>query len=815
MNLKTIAILALFNGFFLLSLAQISNFKVLVTDDTRKPVEAANIGLHLSRDSSIIQQAQADDKGVFQFTRVADGTYFITASSVGFLNKKGLNFTIAKGISPFDTLKIILVHSDKILNAVTVTGHKPLIETRLDKTVVNVDAFLSNAGSSLLEVLGNSPNVDVDINGSINVKGRPGVLVFIDGKQNYLGGTDLINYLNGIPASQVDQIEIMTHPSARYDAAGNSGVINIKMKKNSQVGFNSIFSASYMQGPYPRTLNSELLNYKRGNWNFFSNISFDYIKRHTRRAWSRNIHDTASNLNVQYNQDENDIVETPTHSILVGFDYAPPKKWQVGFVAGNRGSGQENQLTDISTFNDLNNHSKIMSSLHSYNVINNPWINNSVGISLKKNISEKKTWSADFNYENFQFNSHQQSSNYSYDSLGNVTTMSLNPYIQKVILPSTIEILSAKCDYSYSLKNTTLETGVKMSFTRSTNNASFYFFENNIFQQDLNLTNFYNYRENINAVYLNLHRQLKKWSWQAGLRVEETNSLGKQNTSNQKFNKSYIQVFPTLYISYAPDEKHGFGFSYGRRIDRPNYLDLNPFLYLLDQYTYRKGNPDLKPFFSNQLELDYNFKRNFHADLDYGKETGVIDNLFTQNDSTRILIQSFANLNSLSTIALNVSYDLAIKKWSTIVFSYSLYNNRFQGQKNGTKIDNRITTNLINYTQQFRFGKGWSSELNIVYRSPILLSSITRRGPRKISSVGIGKEILKRNGSLKLRITDPLNIQQGYGSTDFGNVHTTIRFREDSRRIGITFTYRFQKGAKSNGHKLYSPEEKNRINVGQ
>ena len=815
MNIKATTILVLFTGFFFLSSAQKNNFKVLVTDNAKNPVAAATLELHLSADSSIIQQTVTNEAGIFQFNNIADGTYFIIAGSGGFLTRKGLNFTIAKGSSHFDTLKVVLVHSDKILNTVTVASRKPLIENRPDKTIVNVDAFLNNAGSSILDVLGGSPNVDVDINGSINVKGRPGALVFIDGKQNYLTGTDLINYLNSIPASQVDQIEIMTHPSARYDAAGNSGIINIKLKKNKQVGLNANLSLSYMQGFYPRTLNSLILNYKRGNWNFFSNINFDYIKRYTRRDWSRNIYDSANNSNVQYNQDENDISIAPTHSISAGVDYTLRKKLRLGLVLSNRSSAQENDVTDISLFNDLKNNGRPISFLNDYNIINNPWVNNDIGLNLNVNISDKKIWSTDLNYEKYQFNSHQQSANYSYDSLGNLITASLNPYIQKAVLPSSIEILSAKTDYSYAFKNMKLETGAKISFTRSANNSSFYFFQNNEFQQDLNLTNFYDYKENINGAYFNLQQQLKKWNWQAGLRLEQTNTSGRQNVSNQNFNNSYLQVFPTIYISYQPNEKHDFSISYGRRIDRPNYLDLNPFLYLLDQYTYRKGNPDLKPFFSSEFELDYNYKGNLHADIGYGKATNIIDILFMQNDSTRVLLQSPANVNSLATIALNINYNLAIKKWSTIVFSYSLYNNHYNGQSNGNTIDNSITTNLINYTQQFRFTKGWSSEISVVYRSPILLTAITTRGSRKISSLGIGKEILNGKGTLKLKLTDPLYIQKSNGFTGFGDIHTTIKFREDSRRLGLTFTYRFQKGIKSNARKLYTPDERARINLGQ
>lgn len=811
MTTKTFAILFVLTILSLQGLAQDFSLKGVVTDNIKIPLPNASLALHVTKDSSVIQQTMADDKGLFRFIGIADGTYFITASSSGFLNKKSLNFTIKNGNCPLDTLKIFLQRRDGILNAITVTSRKPLIENKPGETIVNVDAFLNNSGSSLLEVLGNSPNVDVDINGSINVKGKSGVLVYIDGKQNYLSGAALMNYLNSIPAAEVDQVEIMTQPSARYDAAGNSGIINIKLKKNKQVGFNANLSASYMQGFYPRTLNSLVVNYRRGKWNFFSNINYDYIKRYTRRDLSRYIFNSANNSNVQYNQDENDESIAPGHSILGGVNYDLSKNWSASLVISNKRSGQENDVTDISVFRDLKNNGRAVSFLNDNNVINNPWVNTGAGLNIKNIVNSRSQWSLDLNYENYQFNSHQQSSNFSYDSMGNLISSTLNPYIQKAVLPSAINIYSAKTDYSRTYKNITLETGAKVSFIQSGNNSSFYYFENNAFQPDVNLTNFYDYKENINAAYFNLQQHFKKWNWQAGLRAEETNTSGKQNISHQNFSKSYIQLFPTFYLSYEPGGNNSFSLSYSRRIDRPNYLDLNPFLYLLNQYDYRKGNPDLKPYFSNDIELDYNYKTNFHADIDYGRTTGIVDYTLSQNDSTRILLQSPANLNTLTTISFNGNYNRTIKKWTTLVLSYSLFNNHYSGETNGTKIDNNITTSLINYTQQFRFNAGWSAEINIVYRSHILLNALATRGPRKISGIGIGKEIFKGKGNLKLKITDPLYIQQSYGATNFGNIHTTTKFKEDSRRIGLTFTYRLQKGVKSNVHKIYSPEEKNRI----
>ena len=786
--------------------AQTANtFAGLVQDEKGNGIPGASLTLFRATDSVKIDQTISNKSGLFVMRSIADGTYYVIASSVNYLDKRSPNFTLREHSIPFDTLHLRLTPSPGILGAVTVTARKPLIVNKLDRTIVNVDAFLNNTGNTLLETLGNSPNVDVDINGNISVKGKSGVLILIEGKQTYLTGSALTNYLNSIPASQVDQIEIMTQPSARYDAAGNSGVINIKLKKNRQMGLQANASIGYMQGFYPRTLNSGSFSYKINKWNFFVNADYNYVKRYTHRRLSRYIQQ------VRYFQDENDIAKTPDHSLKAGIDYFATKSWVIGLSYGNKYSGQENDITDHSTFTDLQNGGRTISYLDGFNVLNSPWVNNSVALSLSQAVDKKRELAIDFNYENYDFNSRQRSSNYSYDTAHQLIPGSFNPYIQKALLPVIVDIFSVKTDMIFYLGKSRIETGIKTSFTRSKNNSSFYYVENNILKPDNNLTNYYNYHENINAVYFNFHRQLKKWKIQAGLRLEGTHSSGHQRIDLESFSKSYWQLFPTVYIAYSLDDKNSFGLSYGRRIDRPFYSDFNPFLYLIDQYNYKKGNPDLKPYFSNSVQLTYSYIGKLNADIDYGVSNGIIDNMLFQNDSTRILLQMPGNLTKLTTVALNVNYNIDIKKWTSFIISYSLFNNHYRGQSMNVAIDNSVTTNLINFTEQFHFSKGWSAEWSVFYRNKFLLNAASTRGPRKVTSVAFGKTILKNKGSLKLRITDPLYIQQSYGSTFFGNIHTTTNFNEDSRRIGLTFTYRFLKGLKNSQRKLYSPEEKSRV----
>jgi outer membrane receptor protein involved in Fe transport len=787
-----------------------------ITDINGRPIANASVSLFKDSDTSFAQKTVCDSNGMFQFLHIPDGSYFLSITTIGFSKTASAGFRIDKGMTAAHVVNLTLLPRGNIMDAVVVKASRPLIENRIDGMAVNVDAFMNNAGNSILDVIGLSPSVDLDINGTISIKGKSGASIFIEGKKSYLSGTDLTNYLKSIPASQVDQIEIMTQPSAKYDVAGNSGVINIKLKKTRQSGLNINLSLNYTQGVYAKSSNSFMINYKKDKWNFSCNLGYEYFTNITTRHLYRIIADTSASSKTLFDQNNDDLQKIPGFNLLAGIDYEAGKKWTLGFTLGTKLSRYHDNFSSLSTFEDENNSNKLLSSAKGLNHFLRPWVNTGIGLNLRHIVDQKQELELNLNYEYYDLNASQQSINYTYDSAGRIENnrSQENPYIQRADLPSLIRIYAAKADYSRTLTTKAkLEAGWKSSFIQSTNQSSFYNLQNDSMNLDLDLTNKYDYNENINALYLNYHQQLGKWEFQAGLRWEGTYTRGQQEVGHQNSDKQYSRLFPTLFLGYSPGRRHIFSLSYGKRLDRPDYIDLNPFVYIIDPYTYRKGNPNLQPYFTDNIELSYNFKGKLNVSANYTKATNTINDIIIQNDSTKILLQTRQNLGSYTNIGLSLSYNTAITKWYYLIFSYNLFNNHYKGSILTGTVDQRLTTAQFNLIQQFHFNPGWSAEIQLFYRSRFLFPALYIRGPRNMNSLAIGKDLLKNKVNIKLRIADPFYIQRSSVSTYFQNINTKTDFREDSRRIALTLTYRFQKGIKNSSRKTYNPEEINRINV--
>src|SRR5215213_1174785 len=304
-----------------------------VIDGSQKIIEAATISLLRAKDSSVIKFTVADKKGNYSFDNIAPGQYRVSVSAVGHAKGFSEKVEISEAQNSVSLKTIELVPQAKNLGGVTVTANRPLIEQKIDRTVVNVEASVTNVGISALEVLEKSPGITVDKDGNISLKGKEGVMVLIDGRPSYLSGPDLANMLRSMQASQLDQLEIMTNPPARYDAAGNAGIINIKTKKNKQAGYNGSLNLGYTQGKYPKFNEAFNFNYREGKVNVFTNISHNYRKNYNTLKINRNLlNESTKQLEKYFDQEANMINEGNSYSAKVGLDYFATKKTTYGVV---------------------------------------------------------------------------------------------------------------------------------------------------------------------------------------------------------------------------------------------------------------------------------------------------------------------------------------------------------------------------------------------------------------------------------------------------------------------------------------------------
>jgi iron complex outermembrane receptor protein len=780
-----------------------------VVDTKNAPVESATISLSKSKDSSIIKIAVSDKTGKFSFTGIPYGDYFITVSSVNFSTVNSSIFVVSAN-NPFVILDPFTLQSfAKNLAAVVVTIKKPLIEQKIDRMIVNVDASVTNVGSTALEVLEKSPGVSVDKDGNIALKGKPNVTIMIDGKPSYLSGTELANLLSNMNSNQLSQIEIMTNPSAKYDAAGNAGVINIKTKKNTAQGLNGNVTLNYGQGVYPKINNSIMLNYRTGKFNTFLNYGYILNKSFVNVDVVRNFMNSTRNKSYELDQSTYLINQSQNNNLKFGLDYFINPTTTVGFAATGFMAPQNQTALTTSYIKD--SISNITSIEKTNKTVDNTWKNGTLNINFHTSFdSSKKNLTGNFDYLHYNFSGNQNVNGSTY----NASQQLLSNYFLTNLLPLNIDVYAARLDYTQSLSNgLKIETGIKSSLVKTKNTSLFYTQQNNVQKFQDSMSNAFNYSENINAAYMNFNKKIGNWTLQAGMRAENTNYKGLQtsyiNQKDSSFSRSYTGLFPTAFIAYQLNENNQFALSAGRRIDRPAYQQLNPFISFVDKYMRMAGNPYLQPQISNNIELSHTYKNIFTTTLNYSVIHNMINETMIQNDS--LVTRSIGNIGTRYNFGIAESATIPITKWYTGIFFANLYENKYDGNVNGYTLNAKQLTLELNINNQFSFQKGWAGELSGTY------STRNRDEGQAISlpvgqvSAGISKQLLNNKASIKLNVRDLFYTQKINEIQNFQNVQSTLKINRDTRVFNIAFVYRF--GVQAKAKPSQATDEQKRIQL--
>jgi iron complex outermembrane receptor protein len=778
---------------------------------SQKPVEAATISL-LKQDSTQIKHAVSDKSGRFVLQNLKDGIYMVSIQAVG--NKVYYSPVIVVNEQHQQVdLQTINLEATAKLNDVTVSSKKQYIEQKIDKTVVNVDASPTNTGLSAYEILEKTPGVTIDKDGNISLKGKQGVMVMIDGKPTYLSPSDLANFLKNMPSTTLDQIELMTNPSAKYDAAGNSGIINFKTKKSKTKGFNTSITIGGGEGKYPKTNESINLNYRTGKINVFANYSYDYAKRFHTLDLTRKFRNAAGNVDTIFAQRTDMVSDYQSHYFKTGMDFYASKNTTVGFSVNgdfNPGHFTNSNLTNIIDANNI-----LLSQTITNSNAKENWTNYGANLNLTTKFDTAgRELSANLDYIHYRSSSDKMFVTSFFDDKENKIN---NDETLRGNLPGNINIYSGKVDYTHPLKhNAKIEAGVKASYVETDNNAEYDSLLNNKWITDSGRTNHFLYKENINAAYVNMSKQLnKKWSAQLGLRLENTISNGNQLTTGQTFKRDYTQLFPTAYISYAMNDKNQFSINYGRRIQRPDYGDLNPFYYFLDKYTYEVGNPYLKPQFSHNIELSHVYKNMITTTFSYATINDMMNEQLQQIDSIHTTYVTKTNLANQHSFTLSVNAAIPITKWWRMnTYLQGAYNN-FKGFINTGVISVGGPSFNANMQNQFTLPKGWTMELSGYYNSKAIYGTIVglQQGG---ADFAVAKNILKDKGTVKVNFRDFLNLNQWNGYSRYQNVDVTIHNRWESRQVNISFTYRFSKGQNAEQRRNGgADEEQSRVKSGK
>lgn len=758
---------------------------------SNEPIETLVVTLLSSSDNSIVKTTLTELNGSFEFTNVAENSYIIFIDDLAYKTYKSEVFSIQQNTLVLPT---ILIEKQDVnnLEEVTIERKKAFVENKIDRTVVNVESMISAAGSDAMDVLEKSPGILIDQNGTITYKGKSGVAVFIDDKPTNLSGTELEAYLKSLPAETLNQIEFMTNPPAKYDAAGSAGIINIKTKKSKLKGFNGSFSSRVSQGKRMVNRNSLNLNYTDGKIRLYGNLSYAKQESVTDLYIFRRYKNEDLSTKTLFDQNSMIEGENKNANAKIGLDFYASEKTTLGisFNGFTRSGGNTSDVKSVLS----NAASVIDSTIIANNTEDKKFQNGGVTLNYSRDFNEGKKLTADADFLTYSDKTQQRFRNFIYqpdNSLSNSDEL-----VGK--LPSKISIYSFKTDYSHPLKNEGLiEAGYKISHSETDNVAEYDNVIDGALIPNYDTSNHFQYNEIINAAYLNFNKSYKRFSFQTGLRLETTISKGNQLGNIMKpasqFKRDYTNLFPTVYVMYKLDSigDNQLVANYGKRISRPYYQDLNPFLSPLDKFTFYSGNPFLNPSFSNTVELSYRYKGIFSSSLSYGTSKDDINETIEIRDG--IYYSRPGNIGKSEFLSLVLQSDFDVTSWfSTSLFSEIAYMD-YRSELFTEGLHSFGTFYFFSSTNRFKINKKWSAEISGRYTSEMTSSQFTL-GENAAINLGIQTKIFKDKGTLRLNANDIF--YQGIRNGVINNLKltdATWKNKPDSRFVALTFTYAFGK----------------------
>jgi hypothetical protein len=758
-----------------------------VIDETNQPAIYATVSLHNSKDSTLVRGTISNLDGEYSLDNIAAGNYYVSVTMVGFDKTRSSVKQLAAGAKlVVETLKLKTLSNQ--LAEVSVAAKRPLIENQIDKTVLNVENSALATGNNVMELLQKAPGVTVDKDDKINLRGKSGVQVMIDGKPSYLSQEQLANLLRATDASNIQSIEIITNPSAKYDASGNSGIINIKMKKNQNFGTNGTLTAGGGYGKRHKADASISLNHRQKLFNVFSNYSYgNYGNFHT-LAVDRILNSSAGP--TYFASSSYDKNGGQNNNYKAGIDFFLGSKNTLGFLtSGNvwRGNNHEtgtNRIGSTSAASDssvvADNHGHSPYDFATYN-INYKSVLDTSGTELTANLDYSRSAGDQDNFYDSRY----------LKADGSEKRPSL---LFRNYTPNVADIYSAKVDFTHPFnKKTKIETGLKSSYVKTDNTLNYSTKTGTAYVNDPTRSNQFQYTEVISAAYVSLSTEpLKDFSIQAGLRAENTHSEGNSITDATVVTRNYLNFFPTLYLKQKLSAKNTLGLSYSRRIDRPDYGSLNPFLYFIDQYLYAKGNPYLNPQYTNSYEMNFIFKENYSTSLNYSHTTGGITQVLLTNPINKALFQTNQNLATKTSLSLNINAPVSIAKWWKTNNNVTIFHNEVKSPDvGGLDFSTQKTSWMLNTNHSLTVTKTTGIELNGNYMSPSV------DGTFDISSFysvdfGINQSFADKKFNVKLGVNDFLNTRTKQTVSSSLETNTYIIHQSyDSRVVRMSLTWRF------------------------
>lgn len=766
-------------------------FKVngkIIEGNKQKKLDYASVVLVQLPDSVTLSNQYSNEQGLFEFKNIKPGKYLVLAYYLGYEKAKSASFEILD--ADFTVPTLTLTSSASTLKEITIKGSRPLIERKIDRMVFNLENSIAAKGTDLTQALALTPMVRVEESG-ISLIGKGGVAVMINERMVQLHGSDLIGYLKSLRSDDIERIEVITTPPAKYEAQGNSGLINIVLKSNPNLGWSGNFSPSFIQNTYSSYANNFNLNYQSQKLSSSVRVRQYNSKSH--------IDEQTDNIGV------NSILSSdPRKTISKGIganlslDYKAGKMGNLGLIYDVGKTSSDMNIDNVTVYQTKGLTDSVLRTV-SHN--ENPNLNQTLSLYYDQKLdSLGKKLSTGFNFfatqpeitNNFQTSSDQTGQTYRVRNFNGTKN----------------NVWSAQADLVLPYKWASIETGLKFTNFDQDAEMAYSNFVQGAFRLDPLKSNLFEYKEKNMAGYISLQKELnKKWEAKAGLRYEYTLVDGYSPTINSQTKSEYGKLFPTVYLSYKPNTKNTFSINYSKRINRPSLRAINPAKFYSNPYTYSAGNPFLKPSYNHNIELSY-----LHGNLSFTAYGQKLVNgygyIIEVKDAFKI-INAYNYLSQYSTglmLSLNQKFFPWWENNSYASYSYSSSKSAlpqvltqngsaFSYSTNNTFKTSKQTSAFVNFRQSLSSRQGNAyNEGRYVLSAGARITFAENKFQINASINDILKGDLQKN---RLYYTNGVQ----YGSTYY-----------DTRLLNLNITYTFGKSKVKGNQKQVNFKETQRAN---
>jgi len=769
---------------FILTYGQ-SYVKGTIFDSTRKAISSCTLQLLRKTDSAVVVTASSNEKGSFELGPVRKDIYLLKVSSIGYQDYYSGAFTLDSAQQR--RVSIILNNKSTRLQEVTVEAQKPGVEFRNGMIVLNVENTPLAAGNTVLEVLRRVPGVIFDGRGGIMINGQTGVQFLIDGKLQQIPTTQLLSMFSTMSAASVSSIELMKSPSAKYDASGTAGLINIVMKKTKIKGFSGQASESVAYGQRTSTNPSLNLNLRSDRLSLYANIGYGFSNSLNSSSSERTQYMTSPPPEAIASTGSGDNRRS-AFNFRASAEYNLTSKTLIGLTVSDgptNGTSNNNSTTDILSSHVIN-YSLFTSRTHNHETFSSPSATFYIQQKLSPNgtLLEFSTTYTDFKLDQLSLNE-----NYFLNNAQNAIDSILG-YQNRTQL--NFKIFNQKLDYTKKWgKTLTLETGVKSSFVRNSSNAALdtnYAGTENYYA-DLAYSSLYVYKERILAGYASMTKSFKKVSLQTGLRSEQTHVDAEDRTHGGTFTQDYINFFPNLALSYRQDQKNSYQLTYSYRIRRPNYDELNPIRLFENQLEYATGNTHLHPQYSHVINFDYNYKNFIVNSINF---THIDNNIYHYSflDASNIQVDTVLNYSSRNNLYYTLFIQKQLAKWFNLQFNGVFAYTAFSGQLNGASFKNDSYVGYLTLNGDILLPNKFNIQVHGRYSTPYT-DGIQHYSSRGSLDMAIQKRLNKDRLTLVLAVSDLFHTDYGRVSTTLPDQSSYAVTKTDSRRVRISLIYKF------------------------